>query len=145
MPGSLVWGGLTSCYINTPFCPQFGKRRLRVKFMKWLAIFVFVPSAALASVEPEGNHSAFHSGFYDGLFNQKKAITCCHNKDCRPTVSKMVGDHYEIKLNGHWMPVEKDTIIPKTAPDGGAHVCAGDPSSADPLGRVYCVILPPET
>jgi hypothetical protein len=57
----------------------------------------------------------------------------------------MVDDHYEVMINGHWQTVDKDAIIPKSAPDGGAHICAGDPSNVDPNGRVYCVILPPDT
>jgi hypothetical protein len=119
--------------------------------MKQLVVIgsIFLASTASASVEPEGyagvGHSQRHSGFYYDLFNPNKGVHCCHDKDCRPTVSRMVGDHYEVKINGVWWKVDKSTIIPRTAPDGGAHVCAGDPSSSDPLGRVYCVILPPET
>jgi hypothetical protein len=89
-------------------------------------------------------HGQYHQ-FYYGLFNVRKGVTCCHDKDCRPTQSRMIGDRYEVMLNGVWWRVELDTIIPKSAPDGGAHICAGDPSRDDPLGRVYCVILPPET
>jgi hypothetical protein len=25
--------------------------------------------------------------------------------DCRPTQSRMVGDHYEVKVDGEWVPV----------------------------------------
>ena len=53
----------------------------------------------------------------------------------------MVGDHYEVKVDGEWMPVPNDKINNVVAPDGGAHVCA-------PLGRnkgvLFCVILPSE-
>jgi hypothetical protein len=30
--------------------------------------------------------------------------------DCRPTQSRMVGDHYEVKVDGEWTPVPKDKI-----------------------------------
>jgi hypothetical protein len=36
----------------------------------------------------------------------------------------MVGDHYEVKVDGVWMPVPSDKINNVVAPDGGAHVCA---------------------
>jgi hypothetical protein len=108
--------------------------------------------AATRPTGPEGEgystpagHGQYHNGFYYGLFNNKKGVTCCHDKDCRPTSSRMYRDHYEVKINGVWQTVDPDAIIPKSAPDGGAHVCAGDPTTIDPLGRVYCVILPPET
>ena len=106
-------------------------------------------SYACAGDEPQGfrgvGHDTNHGTFYWDLYNAKKKVSCCHQIDCRPTQSRMIDDHYEVMINGVWMKVDKDTIIPKSAPDGGAHVCAGDPTSVDPLGRVYCVILPPET
>ena len=30
--------------------------------------------------------------------------------DCRPTQSRMVGDHYEVKVDGEWMRVPRDKI-----------------------------------
>jgi hypothetical protein len=36
----------------------------------------------------------------------------------------MVGDHYEVKVDGEWTPVPNDKINNVIAPDGGAHVCA---------------------
>jgi hypothetical protein len=41
-----------------------------------------------------------------------------------PDQSRMVGDHYEVKLDGEWVWVSNWTIINVVAPDGGAHVCA---------------------
>src|SRR5215475_10564040 len=76
-------------------------------------------------------HGQFHA-FYQDLFNQKKHITCCHGKDCRPTQSRMHDDKYEVMINGRWHAVDKDAILPKVAPDWGAHICAGDPSREDP-------------
>src|SRR5947208_13476444 len=48
--------------------------------------------------------------------------SCCNLMDCRPTQSRMVGDHYEVKVDGEWMPVPNDKINNVVAPDGGAHV-----------------------
>jgi len=44
--------------------------------------------------------------------------------DCRPTQSRIIGDHYEVKVDGVWTPVPYDKINNVVAPDGGAHVCA---------------------
>ena len=117
-----------------------------VSFFFWSIVFLTV--MAFAEELPQGNRGERHAemhGFYYDLFNNKKHVSCCHDQDCRPTQSRMHGDHYEVLINSVWMTVDKDTIINKSAPDGGAHVCAGAPTSQDPEGRVYCVILPPET
>jgi hypothetical protein len=31
----------------------------------------------------------------------------------------MVGNHYEVRVDGRWVPVHKDKIIHAVAPDGG--------------------------
>jgi hypothetical protein len=37
----------------------------------------------------------------------------------------MVGDHYEVKVDGQWLPVPYDKINNVVAPDGGAHATGG--------------------
>ena len=69
--------------------------------------------------------------------------SCCNLMDCRPTQSRIVGDHYEVKVDGVWTPVPYDKINNVVAPDGGAHVCA--PRQVGPnKGVIFCVILPSE-
>jgi hypothetical protein len=63
--------------------------------------------------------------------------------DCRPTQSRMVGDHYEVKVDGVWTPVPYDKINNAVAPDGGAHVCAPRQVGLN-KGVIFCVILPLE-
>jgi hypothetical protein len=55
----------------------------------------------------------------------------------------MVGDHYEVKVDGQWMPVPDDKINHVVAPDGGAHVCAPRQEGLN-KGVLFCVVLPPE-
>jgi hypothetical protein len=55
----------------------------------------------------------------------------------------MVGDHYEVKVDGQWTPVPDDKINNVIAPDGGAHVCAPRQVGRD-KGVLFCVILPSE-
>jgi hypothetical protein len=55
----------------------------------------------------------------------------------------MIGDHYEVKVDGVWTPVPCDKINNVVAADGGAHVRA--PRQVGPnKGVIYCVILPSE-
>ena len=69
--------------------------------------------------------------------------SCCNLMDCRPTQSRMVGDHYEVKVDGAWMPVPRNKINNVIAPDGGAHVCAPKQEGVN-KGVLFCVILPPD-
>ena len=69
-------------------------------------------------------HDKWHQGFYSKLNRNDGKGSCCNLMDCRPTQSRMVGDHYEIKVDGQWTPVPDDKINHVVAPDGGAHVCA---------------------
>ena len=55
----------------------------------------------------------------------------------------MVGDHYEVKVDGEWMLGPNDKINNVVAPDGGAHVCAPRQIGHN-KGVLFCVILPPE-
>src|SRR5262245_33902983 len=89
-------------------------------------------------------HGTWHQSFYSKLIRKDTKTSCCDMTDCRPTVSRMVGDHYEVKVDGVWMPVPKDTIQNVSAPDGGAHVCAPKQTGTY-KGTIYCVVLPPET
>jgi hypothetical protein len=89
-------------------------------------------------------HDTWHQSFYSKLIRKDTKTSCCDLTDCRPTESRMVDDHYEVKVDGDWLPVPKDAIQNVTAPDGGAHVCAPKQSGRN-KGTIYCVVLPPET
>jgi hypothetical protein len=89
-------------------------------------------------------HESWHESFYSTLMRKDTKTSCCNMSDCRPTESRMVGDHYEVKVDGAWVSVPKEVIQNISAPDGGAHVCA-PPQIGASKGKVYCVVLPPET
>jgi hypothetical protein len=89
-------------------------------------------------------HETWHEGFYSTLIRKDTKTSCCNLSDCRPTEARMVDDHYEVKVDGAWLPVPKEAIQNISAPDGGAHVCA-PPQIGASKGKVYCVVLPPET
>ena len=89
------------------------------------------------------DHERWHRDFYSKLNRNDGRGSCCNLMDCRPTQSRMVGDHYEVKVDGEWTPVPNDKINNVIAPDGSAHVCA--PRQVGPnKGVVFCVVLPPE-
>ena len=107
-------------------------------------VFVFLCVCAAAQEGYYGlGHDRWHKEFYLKLNRNDGKGSCCSLMDCRPTQSRMVGDHYEVKVDGEWTPVPNDKINNVVAPDGGAHVCA--PRQVGPnKGVVFCVVLPPE-
>ncbi len=90
----------------------------------------------------EGYYGAGHDKWHQGFYSKLKR-KCCNLMDCRPTQSRIVGDHYEVKVDGVWTPVPYDKINNVVAPDGGAHVCAPRQIGQN-KGVLFCVILPSE-
>jgi hypothetical protein len=114
-------------------------------------IIGMVTTACLAGVDAAAQnghfgkgHGAWHHDFYSKLHRNDELTSCCNDGDCRPTQSRRVGDHHEVKVDGEWTPVPPSKIVDVVAPDGGAHVCA--PVQSDwSKGSLYCVVLPPDS
>jgi hypothetical protein len=75
-------------------------------------------------------HDRWHKDFY---LKQKRRYLKQKRRQRRlaitswtvgPTQSRMVGHHYEVKVEGEWTPVPRDKVNNFIAPDGGADVCA---------------------
>ena len=139
-PGSINGDGtkLKSLRMQVP-----GTKRELITFPAVvLSMFITATGAAQEGYHGVG-HDDWHRGFYSNLKRNDGGGSCCNLMDCRPTQSRMVGDHYEVKVDGEWVPVPKDKINNVVAPDGGAHVCA--PRQVGPnKGVLFCVILPSE-
>jgi hypothetical protein len=81
------------------------------------AISVFLCASAAAQEGYYGvGHDKWHQGFYSKLKRNDGQGSCCNLMDCRPTQSRMVGDHYEVKVDGVWTPVPYDKINNEVAP-----------------------------
>jgi hypothetical protein len=114
------------------------------------AILALLVSTCLASAQ-EGpivsrhgvGHDTWHAQFYSKLTRDDDG-SCCNFNDCRPTLSRSVGNHYEVLIDSKWKVVPPNTIRKVVAPDHGAHVCA--PVVVDEYNTdvIYCVVLPPE-
>src|SRR5262249_35266389 len=99
-------------------------------------VFFCVSAAAQEGYDGAGPDK-WHQGFYSQL-RRNDGGSCCNLMDCRPTQSRIIGDHYEVKVDGVWTPVPYDKINNVVAPDGGAHVCA--PRQVGPnKGVIFCV------
>ena len=131
-------------YLRPPSL-TLGKPMRRRDFIPLLGggAFLFLCVNATAQEGYYGaGHDKWHHGFYSQL-RRNDGGSCCNLMDCRPTQSRIVGDHYEVKVDGVWTPVPYGKINNVVAPDGGAHVCA--PRQLGPnKGVIFCVILPSE-
>jgi hypothetical protein len=107
-----------------------------------LSVFLCLGAAAQDGYHGVG-HDKWHQDFYAALRRNDGGGPCCGMMDCRPTQSRMVGDHYEVKVDGEWVPVPNDKINKVVAPDRGTHVCAPRQVGRT-KGVLFCVILPPE-
>jgi hypothetical protein len=114
----------------------------RVAIICVVSVFLCVRAVAQEGYYGVG-HDRWHTEFYSNLNRNDGKGSCCNLMDCRPTQSRMVGDHYEVKVDGEWTPVPNDKINNVAAPDGGAHVCA-PPQEGQNKGVLFCVVLPPE-
>jgi hypothetical protein len=108
-----------------------------------VSVFLGVSAAGAQEGYYGVGHDKWHQGFYSTLKRNDGGGSCCNLMDCRPTQSRMVGDHYEVKVDGAWTPVPPDKINNVIAPDGGAHVCAPKQEGAN-RGVLFCVVLPPD-
>jgi hypothetical protein len=115
------------------------------------ALFALLVSTCLASAQDAGplfsrhgvGHDTWHTTFYSKL-TRDDGGSCCNFHDCRPTLSRSVGNHYEVLVDNEWTAVPPDTIRKVVAPDQGAHVCASQRIAELDAPVVYCVVLPPE-
>ena len=72
-----------------------------------VSLFLCASTAAQEGYYGVG-HDKWHQGFYSKLKRNDGQGSCCNLMDCRPTQSRMVGDHYEVKVDGAWTPVPYD-------------------------------------
>jgi hypothetical protein len=90
-------------------------------------------------------HHLFHEDFYTKIMRPDTGTSCCSGEECRPTSGRAVNDHYEVKVNGVWVPVPWNKIVKQAAPDLGYHVCASASFNVSQPHQLLCVILPPES
>src|SRR6516165_5885458 len=99
------------------------RRREFITLIGGAASLFFCANAVAQEGYYGADHNKWHQNFYSQL-RRNDGGSCCNLMDCRPTQSRIIGDHYEVKVDGVWTPVPYDKINNVVAPDGGAHVCA---------------------
>ena len=115
-----------TAYEQLASLPSYETARVhRGSWRRALSVFLCIGAGAQEGDYGVG-HGNWHQDFYSKLRRNGGKGSCCNMMDCRPTQSRMVGDHYEVKVDDEWVLVPVNTINNVVAPDGGAHVCAPD-------------------
>ena len=110
------------------------------------ALTLFIGYAAAQEGYIGHDHDKWHESFYRTLKRPDGNGSCCNLSDCRPTSIRSNHGRYEIKKDGRWIPIPMEKVVRRTAPDGGAHICAPDSrNQVFHADEVFCVIMPLET
>lgn len=90
--------------------------------------------------------------WYSSLRQPHTDAGCCSIADCRPYVSRISGDHYEVYLYNRWTPVPNEVVLHRENKVGMAIACLrtqwnegfGKPPS-DFQPDIMCFVPGPET
>ncbi len=114
---------------STPLMPSAGL------FYLGLAVIVMLTVVSGQSDAAEG-HDRLHA-WYRSLRHPFTGIDCCNEKDCRPTITRRLANgSLEALVDGTFVKVPKEAILPQCSIDGRAHVCAT--SEKEVLCFIYC-------
>ncbi len=120
-------------------------KALRAPLLMILVAFVFLVLLSHSSFAHEkyGAHGDGHDvlhHWYETLKQPISGMSCCNDQDCRPTVSRTVGDTVQVIVDGEWTNVPPEKIVRTPSPDLGSHVCAPKISNSKPK-HLFCVVL----
>ncbi|MBV8913052.1 MAG: hypothetical protein JOZ05_08455, partial [Acetobacteraceae bacterium] len=98
---------------------------------------VLAPLGASAAPPPDADPG--FAPWFRGLRVPGTGTSCCSIADCRPAESRIVGDHYEVFIDGKWLRVPPELILERADnPTGRAVVCW------TPTAGILCFVRGPE-
>ena len=112
-------------------------RAVLVTLMAAHAMLLLVHPARPA---PPDNADPALAPWFNSLRSPWTNALCCSIADCRPTDSRINGDHYEAFVGGQWRSVPPDAVLRRTDnPTGRAVVCW------TPSAGIMCFVRGPES
>jgi hypothetical protein len=113
---------------------------MRTTVARLMIAGVIMLPGCLAHAAPPENADPALSPWYNSLRAPWTNALCCSMADCRPTDSRVSGDHYEAFVGGEWRPVPPDRVLQRTDnPTGRAVVCW------TPSAGIMCFVRGPES
>jgi hypothetical protein len=109
------------------------------------AVCTTMLAALLTATSAFAPAPALGHDWYTGL-KTPNGVSCCNQGDCRPVGHRYSpeGGH-EVDLEGLWVHVDPQVILPIASPDGQTHACFSRYWWTDPPTKIYvnlrCVIL----
>lgn len=99
--------------------------RAAVLVLAIIALALVALGYGLASAQ-SGNHGDGHAEHHADYrqWQDRRGYGCCDDQDCRPTRAYV--DEYgrwRAMVDGGWMVVPPDAVLPIPSPDGRSHVC----------------------
>ncbi len=118
--------------------------------MKYLAPILLAISLLFATPSPAQHrhppeHAALHDQFYKTwTMPHNRAISCCHDEDCKPAQSKLVdGSWYARHTDDDpWTKIPAERVEhERDSPDGRSHLCGRKYGfSGNPEFTVFCFL-----
>ena len=82
----------------------------------------FLVVAAHAAPPPDADPTL--APWFRDLREPDTGRSCCSISDCRPAEARTRGDHYEVLIEGQWLPVPPEKVLNRSDnPTGRAVVC----------------------
>ena len=101
-----------------------------------IAMVMLVLTFVAFAKPPDGaDPSSALSQWYHSLKSPLNGGSCCSEADCRPTLAKIVDDHWEIKLEDTWLPVPSNVVLKRNNEDGRPVACVMN-------GIILCFVPP---
>jgi hypothetical protein len=76
--------------------------------------------------------------WYRSLTTPLSGASCCSVADCRPVDARLIGEGWEIHVNGVWIPVSPYVVLKRNNPDGRPIACLRP-------GIILCFVPPAES
>ena len=113
---------------------------MKAAVVKLMITGTLLLSANPARTAPPENADPTLAPWFNSLRAPWTNALCCSIADCRPTDSRVNGDHYEAFVDGQWRAVPPDRVLQRTDNPTGRAVVCWTPSTG-----IMCFVRGPES
>lgn len=99
----------------------------------WVAAFILCSTCGISPTAAQDGHAEHHDE-YQHWKQPGSGLSCCNEKDCRPTRAYLTEEGWRAWDGLRWLLVPWPVVLDLRAKDGRTHLCA------TPAGHVYCLV-----